>query len=192
MINVGFGITLRRIREDDLPYLFNWRNQKDIYFWCRQSSPLHWMGHQAWFKDQVFNPKLSMFSILDSADKLCGVCGLTDIDMLNRRAEFSCYIDPMLQGADLGSRTLKTLFMHGFQDLGLNRIWGETYHENKAFDLFTKRLGMEHEGTRKEFYWNGGRFTDAHLVSINRTNFLTLYGDKPLKGTDPKPPKPAS
>lgn len=191
MINFGFGISLRRVKEEDLQQLFNWRNSKDIYFWCRQSSPLHWMGHLAWFKDQVFNPKVSMFAILNQNDRICGVCGLTDIDMLNRRAEFSCYIDPMQQGADLGSRTLKTLFMHGFKDLGLNRIWGETFHGNKAIDLFTKRLGMEHEGTRKEFYFNDGGYTDCHLVSINAQQFHTLHDTKNTKTPTTKPP-PAS
>jgi RimJ/RimL family protein N-acetyltransferase len=190
-VNYGFGITLRRIKEEDLVYLFDWRNQKDIYFWCRQSSPLHWMGHLSWFKKQAFDPKLSMFSILTSNDRLCGVCGLTDIDMLNRRAEFSCYIEPMSQGADLGSRTLKTLFMHGFKDLGLNRIWGETFTANPAFDLFTKRLGMEHEGTRQEYYFRDGAFINCNLVSISASKFLDLHGNKKTSATNPEPTKPA-
>ncbi len=186
MIDFGFGISLRRIKEDDLNHLFEWRNQKDVYFWCRQSSPLHWDAHVAWYKNQVSDAKISMFCILNPNQRLCGVCGFTDIDMLNRRAEFSRYIDPMQQGADLGSRTLRTLFTHGFKDLGLNRIWGETYHENKAFDLFTKRLGMEHEGTRMEYYYRDGRFINAHIVSINSSKFFDLHGDK--KGAVGKDP----
>lgn len=148
------------------------------------------MGHLSWFKKQAFDPKLSMFSVLDEKGRLAGVCGLTDIDLLNRRAEFSCYIEPMKQGADLGSRTLKTLFMHGFKDLGLNRIWGETFVDNPAFDLFTKRLGMDFEGTRKEFYYRDGHFIDAHLVGIGATKFLDLHGNKKA-GVNPEPTKPA-
>ncbi len=149
------------------------------------------MGHLNWYKNQVFDAKLSMFVVLDHQSRMCGVCGLTDIDMINRRAEFSCYIDPMLQGAGLGSITLKTLFMHGFKDLGLNRIWGETFVDNPAFDLFTKRLGMEHEGSRKGYYYVDGRFVDCHLVSIDSAKFLELHGTKkPTIAT--KPPKPAS
>jgi RimJ/RimL family protein N-acetyltransferase len=190
-VNYGFGVTFRRIKEDDLLHLFEWRNQKDIYFWCRQSSPLHWMGHLSWFKKQAFDAKLSMFAILNDRDRLAGVCGLTDIDMLNRRAEFSCYIEPMMQDAHLGSGALKTLFMHGFKDLGLNRIWGETYVDNPAFDIFTKRLGMDAEGSRKEFYFRDGRFIDCHLVSISASKFLDLHGNKKTSATNPEPTKPA-
>lgn len=172
------SVTLVRIDEKDLPQLFAWRNDKQIYFWCRQNSPLHWSAHLDWFRRQSQDPKLSMFSVLNELGFLIGVVGLTDIDLINRRAEFSCYIGPEFQGQGYATKALKSLFLHGFRDLGLNRIWGESFSGNKAVEIFTKKLGMEIEGIRKEFYYVCGSYLDAHLVSVSAPKFLGLFGDE--------------
>lgn len=175
MINYGLGVSLRRIKEGDLESLFKWRNDERIWRWCRQSSPLHWMGHLGWFKKQYEDPKLSMFSITLHSGLLIGCCGLTDIDLVNRRAEFSLYIEPGCHQNGLGTAALKSLFKHGFDDLGLNRIWGETYEGNPGFYIFTKKLGMTHEGTRVQHYYRNGEFVDCHLVSIGKDTFDSLF-----------------
>ena len=53
----------------------------------------------------------------------------------------------------------------------LNVIWGETFEGNHAYDMFLK-LGMKHEGTRRQFYFKEGKHIDAHLVSITRQEFM--------------------
>lgn len=171
-------VSLERIVERDLPQLFSWRNDRRIYEWCRQTSPLHWEAHLSWYKKQSEDPKISMFKILDDFKTLVGVCGLTDIDLTHRRAEFSCYIGPEHWGYGLSRLALKSLFMHGFKDLGLNRIWGETFEGNRALSIFTKELGMEIEGIRREFYYHAGHFINAHLVSVNASKFLGLFDDE--------------
>lgn len=106
-----------------------------------------------------------------------GVVGLTDIDYVNSRAEFSCYVDPDLQGRGLGRAALLALFKHGFEDLGLNSIWGESFDGNPALKLF-ESLGMKKDGIRRNFYYRGGRFIDAHLISITRDEFVALHQPK--------------
>jgi RimJ/RimL family protein N-acetyltransferase len=196
MIDYGFGMTMRRIVEEDLQKLFEWRNNPAIWRWCRQNSPLHWLGHLSWYKSQIKNPKISMFAVTDGS-WMVGVAGLTDIDLINRRAEFSLYIRPDAHKQGFGEKALKTLFMHGFKDLGLNSIWGETFADNPAYKLFTKKLGMHHEGTRRNFYFRDGHFTDCHLVSITAADFLakfeepaTLDTQRPAAGHEESPLTP--
>lgn len=164
---------LRRIEESDLKQLFEWRNDPDVYYWCRQYAPLHWAEHVAWFERQARDPKLQMF-VMEDDTKAVGVCGLTDIDMVNRRAEFSLYIGREYQGRGYAKPILVELFKWGFNSLGLNVIWGETFDENPAAKIFEK-LGMEKEGTRRDFYFRNGRFIDAHLYSIRATDFNRLH-----------------
>lgn len=111
-----------------------------------------------------------MYSIL-ADDKLAGVCGFTSIDLVNRRAEFSIYIDPKLKGGLLGTRSLKTLLAHGFKNFGFNSIWGETFEHNPAAKLFEK-LGFTTEGRRRDFYFRDGKFIDAILVSIKAEEWV--------------------
>ena len=167
MICYQEGVKFRCIDEKDLPQLFSWRNDYRVWEWCRQYEPLHWKDHLAWYERQVSDKSISMFAVLTDSDELIGVCGFTDIDMVNRRAEFSLYIDPDLVGRGYGKGALNTLFRHGFERLGLNLIWGETFEKNAASYLF-EAIGMTRDGVRRQFYFRNGKYIDAHLYSITK------------------------
>lgn len=111
-----------------------------------------------------------MYEVLRGRE-LVGVCGLTDICPVNQRAEFSLYIFPEHHQQGYGSEALSCLLTHGFKNLNLNRIWGETFDQNPGAKVF-ERLGFRHEGKREEFYFREGRFIDAHLYSIGRKEWL--------------------
>ena len=169
MIDFGFGVTLRRIREQDLETLFKWRNDPAIFKWCRQNDVLSWESHLRWFKRQDLDATIEMYVIV-ADDKLVGVCGLTSIDRLNSRAEFSLYIDPARQGIGLGSSSLKTLISHGFMNHGLNCIWGESFEGNPAAKMF-ESVGMTKEGVLRDYYFRSGRFIDCVRHSILRIDW---------------------
>lgn len=169
---------LRRIISDDMVKIFEWRNDREIYRWCRQNAPLHWANHVDWYHWQAKDKNTSMFMIQVGPTDV-GVCGLTDIDMVNRRAEFSLYIGTEHQQKGYGQEALKHLFAYGFFDLGLNRIWGETFEENPAYAMF-KKLGMVDEGIRQEHYYRDGTYINAHLVSIGRKQFDAMLDKLPI------------
>jgi RimJ/RimL family protein N-acetyltransferase len=171
-------IGIRRLDEKDLKPALKCRNDPRVFTWCRQYAPLHEWQHRNWFHNQSIDKTMEMFAI-DYYDEFAGVCGLTGIDMLNRRAEFSCYVSPDKQGKGIGKAALIKLFTFGFYSLGLNRIWGEVFDGNHAYNTFMK-LGMEDEGRRKEFYYRDGRFIDANLVSIGREQFDAMLAKLPI------------
>jgi len=169
MIDYGYGAELRKIRREDLEFLFRCRNDLRVRRWCRQVEDLSWPGHEKWFEWQAHDPQTFMYAVIVD-DQIIGVAGLTSVDYFARRAEFSLYIDPNIHWRGLGKRTLYTLFRHGFSALNLNRIYGETFVGNPAANLFDK-LGMEREGVRREFYYKDGNYIDCILYSINRERF---------------------
>ena len=109
---------------------------------------------------------------------LVGVCGLTDINLIHRRAEFSLYIFPEYHRRGYAKDALKALFRHGFDDLNLHSIWGETFDGNPALSLFTDKLGMVYEGTRRQFYFKNGKYVDAHIISLTKEEFYERRNDK--------------
>lgn len=170
MIDFGYGVGLERIEKADLPQLRKWRNDYRIWKWCRQNDELHEISHERWFERQASDPKISMYKVVTSGNKFVGVCGLTDIDHINRRAEFSLYIGPEHQGNGYAKHCLQTLFHHGFDNMNLNLIWGETLDGNKSEKLFHK-LGMRKEGVRRQFYYREGWYSDAILYSLLANEF---------------------
>jgi UDP-4-amino-4,6-dideoxy-N-acetyl-beta-L-altrosamine N-acetyltransferase len=161
--------TLRPLQKTDLPKMIEWRNNPKIMAWCRQETVLSWERHVAWYDSLHSRTDVLMFAIQDQG-MIVGVCGLTSIDRLHQRAEFSLYIGPEYQRKGYARFGLLTLLKVGFWQLNLRLIWGETFDGNPAAHLF-EQLGMVKEGTRRQFYFKSGSWIDAHLYSITREEF---------------------
>jgi RimJ/RimL family protein N-acetyltransferase len=189
-------ISLRAIERIDLVPLKKWRNSPEIMQWCRQYKWLNDWNQEKWYEKINEDSSIEMFIAeqkkasegFDSDGIPCssqwkeilGVCGLTSIDLVNRRAEFSCYVTD--KGKGNGHLILRELFDFGFYRLGLNSIWGETYCGNPAAKKFD-RLGMHKEGTRREFYFRNGKFIDAHIYSVLRSEWDHRHN---VRSLDPK------
>lgn len=179
MIDLGYKVRLGPLRHENLWKYYEARNDYRVWKWCRQFDLLTEDRHESWMLSVQNSSDTRMYEILAKTDdkKLqesfqpVGVCGLTSIDHVNQRAEFSLYIFPEYHNQGYGSDGLRTLFTHGFLSLNLNRIWGETFQDNPAITMF-ENLGMEREGTRKAFYFREGHFIDAHLYAIGREQWL--------------------
>jgi RimJ/RimL family protein N-acetyltransferase len=170
---MNMTVELAPIMREDLPKLFQWRNDHRIWAWTRQNDLLNEVEHAEWFERQAKDPAIRMYKLVlktDGTTNAVGVCGLTSIDYQNSRAEFSLYIAPAFQGKGIGKMALQVLLTHGFVNLGIRRIWGETFDGNPAAKIF-ETLGMVKEGTRRGFYWKDGKYVDAHLYSITREEF---------------------
>lgn len=166
MIDYGFGARLAPLEPRHLEQARVWRNDWVIWQWCRQSNVISEPDQSDWYDRQRKDSTIKMYAIYPrEQERFSGVCGLTSIDALNRRAEFSLYIGPDMQGAGLGKEALKCLLHHGFGNLNLHIIWGETFDGNPAANVFEK-LGFKKEGTRRDFYFKNGKYIDAHLFSV--------------------------
>ncbi len=168
-------IQFKRVEKKDLELLREWRNEDKIRKWCRQVGYISELDQDRWYHKQNDDPTLQMFVILrewgDMGIQRIGVCGLTDIDLVNRRAEFSLYIGPEYQQKGYARRALASLFNYGFNELGLNLIWGESFEGNPARSMF-KKLGMTEEGCRRQFYFKDGQYIGAYLYSITAKEWV--------------------
>lgn len=162
-------VKLLAFDERHLDKSFEWRNDYDVFKWCRQYESLSKTQHESWFSSLKNNKSIKMYSV-HSDEGFIGVCGLTSIDFINSRAEFSLYIGSNFQGSGYGTSALKALVDHGFKVLNLNCIWGETFANNPALKIFHK-LGFKQDGVRRQFYYREGKYIDCNLVSILRSEW---------------------
>lgn len=158
--------SLDTISQDDLGQMFRWRNDPAIFKWCRQNDLISYDDHRKWFEGLSSNKSVKMYAIkVDNI--LVGVCGFTDIDLINQRAEFSLYIGPTHQGNGYGKEALKLLCWHGFNSYPFKIIWGESFDENPAIKMF-ESIGFKHDGVRRDFYFIDSNHINAHLFSIRK------------------------
>jgi RimJ/RimL family protein N-acetyltransferase len=181
MIDYGYGVRLENVTNQDKENFFHWRNDYRIWKWCRQKGPLSYSQHNYYWdlvegaQDKLFFAIRAKTKKMNDSFETLGCVGLTDIDHVNARAEFSCYIAPIYQKQGLGKHALRTLFNYAFKYLNLNSIWGETYDKNPAIDMFIS-LGMKVDGYRRAHYYRDGNFIDAHLISILKSEFKNELG----------------
>jgi len=168
LIDFKFGVSLSTIEANHLDQMRKWRNTKSIWRWCRQIDLINHDDHMRWFKS--LDDRNRMYSIISRDNRFLGVCGLTNIDEVCRRAEISLYIGPEHHRCGHAENGLKTLLKHGFENLNLNLIFGEMMDGNPALRLF-KKLGMKIEGVRRSFYYKDGNYIDAILLSIKRDEY---------------------
>lgn len=173
MIDYGFGVTLGPLDPEHRDKALTWRNDRRIYEWCRQFEPIAQHDHSAWFTRQAADSSLRMYAVQSPTGLFVGVCGLTSLDWVNRRAEFSLYIGPEHQKKGFAKAALSTLLSHGFRALNLHLIWGESFEGNPACAMF-ERLGFFHEGYRRQFYYRDGKYIDAHLYSMTAPDWEHL------------------
>ena len=150
-----------------------WRNDYDIWKWCRQNDFISDFEQREWFDKQAKDPAIKMYKIVLSGKndkeedtlKIVGVCGFTSINPWCRRAEFSLYIAPAYQKNGFAEQAMKLLLGHGFDNLGFHLIYGEVFEGNPASKLFND-LGFYFDGTRRDFYFRDGKFIDADIISM--------------------------
>lgn len=170
------NISLGAVTANDKDRFYKWRNDPVIYKWCRQTDVISKSHHDNyWYLTDSASDR-RFWGIRDESEyghTTVGCAGLTDIDYINSRAEFSLYIGPEFQGRGFGKAALIQLFNKGFNQLNMNLIWGECFDGNPALKLFLD-LGMIQEGTRRGFYFKDGKYIDAHLVSIKADEWKFL------------------
>jgi RimJ/RimL family protein N-acetyltransferase len=181
MIDFRQGVTLEALDRTWLNLVRGWRNTPDIYFWCRQNDLISDADQERWYDQQSADDTVKMY-LIKAGDVPVGVCGLTSIDLSNRRAEFSLYIAPGHHRCGYGRKALSTLLSHGFRNLGLNLIWGESFRGNPACQMFAG-MGFVCEGARREFYFKDGKFIDALLYSITAREWEAQWKVRTLQGS---------
>ena len=148
------GRYLCPIEKQYLPHLKKWRNlQIDV---LRQLRPLTDADQEKWFENLQIDQKQVIFSLLifDKNSKqptLIGYCGLTNIDLKNRVAEVSFLVDPD-RAADEKTyyddflSVLTMLSRYGFEELGLNKLFTETFAFRVTHMQILDEFGLKRYG----------------------------------------------
>jgi RimJ/RimL family protein N-acetyltransferase len=111
---------------------------------------------------------------LTAGERPIGEVMLSDIDGLNGSAEVGIFIgEPEEWGKGYGTDAVRAVVDFGFAELRLERIWLEVGTENRRAMRAYENAGFTHEATLRHDQYEGGRFTDGHIMSILRHEWLT-------------------
>ncbi len=106
--------------------------------------------------------------------KPIGEAMLFELDRRNGSAELGIFIGEASEwGKGYGTDAVNALVDYGFAALRLERIWLNVWTENDRARRAYEKAGFVHEGTLRHDRYEGGRFTDGHILSILRSEWLS-------------------
>jgi len=104
---------------------------------------------RAWYERSAADSRQLMFAITDvGSGELVGATGLVGIHWVHRHADFSLYIGPGDAYVDerYAPDAARLLLRHGFDQVGLHRVWVEVYAFDAAKQRLVESLGFQLEG----------------------------------------------
>ena len=124
-----------------------------------------------WIRSASTDPTTEAFAIL-SAGRHVGIVTLDHIEDRTQSARLSIYIgESDARGKGIGLTALRLALRHGFENLGLHRIWLTVHAENLPAIRTYRAAGLILEGSLRDSFRIGDRLIDSHVFAILRTEF---------------------
>lgn len=162
----GDAAGLRAIEREDLEALRTWRNRPALRRYFREHREITRADQEAWFERMVSDNRNLMFAVVDidlDPPPLMGAAGLCYVDWVRRSAELSLYIgaDDVYIDDRLAPDVLRLLVSHGFEDLGLHRLWTEVYDLDERKAALLQQFGFQLEGRHRDSHFADGEWHDS-------------------------------
>jgi RimJ/RimL family protein N-acetyltransferase len=104
--------------------------------------------------------------------RLLGICGVVDIDRVDRHGEAGIFIGQAAEhGKGFGRDSLRALMRFAFETLGLNTLRIRAIQGNERAIGLYRSLGFADVGTWRQGRYVRGRFHDVVLLDITRFDF---------------------
>ncbi|MBQ9234161.1 MAG: GNAT family N-acetyltransferase [Lachnospiraceae bacterium] len=156
----------RKIREDDLELIMNWRMRPDITMYMNTDPKLTIEGQRKWY-EKICKEDDTFYWIVESDGKACGLVSLVNWDKDNSIIHTGAYI------AEKDCRSLENiinmnmnLFAYAMEEVKVNRISVEILHHNIGQLKWMHKFGATKEGVLRQAVKKGDEYYDMHIFSI--------------------------
>ena len=102
---------------------------------------------------------------------LIGVMDLQPINRGNRNAELGYWLGRAYWGRGYMTEALQAVLDYCFNEMNLNRVYGDHFAENPASGRVMLKCGLRYEGTHRQKVYMNGRFFDLLEYAILREEY---------------------
>ena len=126
----------------------------------------------AWIRGErdECDPEERRYLIMGDDGELAGGCGLNLFNPVNHYANLGYWLRSDRTGRGWATRATRLLARHGLTEAGLERVEILMAVENEPSRRVAERSGAVFEGTLRHRLLLHGRYHDAHLYSIIRSD----------------------
>jgi RimJ/RimL family protein N-acetyltransferase len=159
-------LTKQDIEESNWVGWFNDEKMND--FNTHHVYPNTFKNQEAFLESCISKEKIQL-GILDKTkdDVICGVVSLSSINMLHRNCEIAGIMDVEYSRKNpaLFLEAWSIMMRHGFEELGLQKIFGGSFHPHVA-EALVRVFNFEIEGVRKKHIFKRNQFHDVINVGV--------------------------
>ena len=161
-------LELREIERNDMKIINSWRNNQNVISYL--GDPFRFINQdvdEKWFDNYMLNRNNCVRCAIENDQKIVGLVSLTNIDNLNRSAEFHIMIgDVNYHNKGIGTFAVNEILKHAFYNLNLHRVMLTVLENNKRAQHVYEKLGFVKEGCLIQVYFKNGKYENAFLYSI--------------------------
>jgi RimJ/RimL family protein N-acetyltransferase len=127
---------LEPLRDEDSDALFAWINDEELVRFSAVFRPVTRAEHDAWFADVRTRDDVAIFALREEGALVGSGQLIVDGDEAELRIRIGV---AAARGRGLGTRAVQALVAHGFEELGLRRIWLQVFAVNtRAIHVYEK------------------------------------------------------
>lgn len=168
--------SLRFLQDADIESIRNWRNEQMKVLRQREAisseQQINYFKNSVWPEMDKDRPSQILFGIQKN-NELIGYGGLVHIAWADNRAEISFLVAPERAASNITYEEdmihfFKLIQNVGFQELGFEKLFTETYSSRNEHIKILKKSGMVHEATLKSHVLIDGQRLDSLIHAIFR------------------------
>jgi UDP-4-amino-4,6-dideoxy-N-acetyl-beta-L-altrosamine N-acetyltransferase len=177
---IGTKITLLPFNEKYLAAVHEWINDPEVRAGTGSEGPVSDVEHRRWYERLMADRTQRCFIIgcgQGQAAEPVGLIGLKHICSRSRTAECYLYIGAQNdRRKGLGVEASELLLGHGFEILGLNKIYLHVISTNEPALKLYRKLGFVQDGVARQHLFLGGHFVDMCQFSMLAAEFACRHG----------------
>jgi RimJ/RimL family protein N-acetyltransferase len=172
-----------RLRNDVRLASLTGQHAQTMYQWMRDPVVSRNLGLRSepslektvsWIRQALEDPTVHPFAIL-VCEQHVGNVVLDRLDDYLATARFSIYVgEPSARQSGVGLTAAYLALLHGFQEIGLHKIWLTVHTQNIAAINTYAKLGFALEGILRDEFWLDGHRLNALYMGLLRSEFAQL------------------
>lgn len=161
---------IRALEETDLEFVHQLNNDYSImsYWFEEPYKTLSELKHL--YSEHLLNEDARRF-VIEDEELLVGIVELVGISYVHRNCEIQIIVKPEFNGKGYAKFAFEKCLAYAFDIINMHKVhlYVDTTNE-KAVHIY-KKSGFNIEGTLKEQFYTKGKYQDAHLMGLLKSNW---------------------
>ena len=171
-------LLFRKITDDDLEMIQQWRTNPDVSKYMYTDFEPSMEKQRQWFKN-ISEDRTCKYWIIRVDGEDVGLVYLPEIDLIHKRCEWAYYLgSPNVRGKGIGKSVELNILDYVFNTLKLNKLCCEVYVANDIVIKIHEKYGSVVEGTRRQQIFKNGEFHDIVEMAILKEDWVTKVKGK--------------